>query len=143
MLLDIDWFKQINDQHGHPAGDAILVEVAQRLTATVRSGEVLARVGGEEFAWLLPQARLSDAVLAADQARAAISAVPFATAGPLTMSAGVGVMHAPADGDALYRLADRALYAAKQAGRDRTSCLTLGLGEPDADPESAPTVTGG
>jgi diguanylate cyclase (GGDEF)-like protein/PAS domain S-box-containing protein len=142
VLLDIDWFKQVNDAHGHPAGDATLVEVAQRLTATVRTGEVLARVGGEEFAWLLPEAGLSDAMLAADRARIAISAVPFATAGRLTMSAGVGVMHAPADGDALYRLADRALYEAKQGGRDRTSCLTLGLGA-DATPEPPAAGAGG
>lgn len=127
VLLDIDHFKQINDRHGHPAGDAVLIEVAQRLAATVRAGEVLARVGGEEFAWLLPDARIDEAIVAADRARTAISAVPFLTAGRLTMSAGVGVMLAPGDGDALYRLADRALYDAKQSGRDRTCSLSSGL----------------
>lgn len=141
VLLDIDWFKQVNDQHGHPAGDAVLVQVAQRLTATVRTGAVLARVGGEEFAWLLPEAQLTDAVLAADRARVAISAIPFGAAGRLTMSAGVGVMHAPGDGDALYRLADRALYDAKQGGRDRTCCLTAGLGEPSASAAPAGALT--
>jgi len=146
VLLDIDWFKQVNDRHGHPAGDAVLVQVAQRLTATIRVGEVLARVGGEEFAWLMPEARLSDAVLAADRARLAISALPFPDAGRLTMSAGVGVMHAPGDGDALYRLADRALYDAKQGGRDRTCCLTSGPGKPVATVATvaaAPALTGG
>jgi diguanylate cyclase (GGDEF)-like protein/PAS domain S-box-containing protein len=124
ILLDLDWFKQVNDRHGHPVGDAVLVEVARRLSETVRSGEVLARVGGEEFAWLIPGATEAEAAIAADRARSAIATVPFATAGPLTMSAGVGFMHRPSDPDALYRLADRALYDAKQRGRNRTSCIT-------------------
>ena len=124
-LLDLDWFKQINDRHGHPVGDAVLVEVARRLGATVRAGEVLARVGGEEFAWLLPDSDLQDAIIAADRARALISDLPFAVAGRLTMSAGVGVVSGPEVADIVYRLADRALYDAKQSGRDRTCALTL------------------
>jgi diguanylate cyclase (GGDEF)-like protein/PAS domain S-box-containing protein len=122
VLLDLDLFKQINDEHGHPVGDAVLIEVAGRLGMTVRAGEVLARVGGEEFAWLLPASSVSEAIAAADRARTAIASCPFATAGALTMSAGVGLMPTPSDGDALYRLADRALYEAKQNGRNRTCC---------------------
>ncbi len=102
----------------------MLIEVARRMEQTVRIGEVLARVGGEEFAWLLPDATAEQAIMAADRARQVIDSVPFATAGQLTMSAGVGLMEAPSDGDALYRLADRALYEAKQQGRNRTSCRT-------------------
>jgi diguanylate cyclase (GGDEF)-like protein/PAS domain S-box-containing protein len=124
VLLDLDLFKQINDDFGHPAGDAVLVEVARRLSRTVGAGEVLARVGGEEFAWLLPAASLPEAVAAADRARTAISARYFPGAGTLTMSAGVGLSNTPSDGDALYRLADRALYEAKQSGRNRTCCHT-------------------
>lgn len=135
VLLDLDWFKQINDRYGHPAGDAVLVEVARRLGATVRAGEVMARVGGEEFAWLLPDADLAEAIVAADRARAMISAQPFAAAGTLTMSAGVGVVSGcaeaglpgapgPDPGDVVYRLADRALYEAKLSGRDQTRALT-------------------
>lgn len=120
VLLDLDLFKQVNDGFGHPAGDAVLVEVARRLERTVRAGEVLARVGGEEFAWLLPASSADEAVSAADRARAAIASRPFGRAGKLTMSAGVGVQTIPCDGDVLYRLADRALYEAKQRGRDRT-----------------------
>ncbi|HET9104557.1 MAG TPA: PAS domain S-box protein [Solirubrobacteraceae bacterium] len=135
VLLDLDWFKQINDRYGHPAGDAVLVEVARRLGVTVRAGEVMARVGGEEFAWLLPGADLEDAIVAADRARAMISAQPFPVAGPLTMSAGVGVV-CGADqrrgestpeldpAEVVYRLADRALYEAKLSGRNRTRVLT-------------------
>ncbi len=126
ILLDLDRFKQINDQYGHPAGDAVLVEVARRLEATVRSGEVLARVGGEEFAWLLPEADAERAFVVAERAREAIASRPFAGAGPLTISAGVGVITVPADGTALYSLADRALYEAKQSGRNCTCCQTLG-----------------
>jgi diguanylate cyclase (GGDEF)-like protein/PAS domain S-box-containing protein len=131
ILLDLDWFKQINDEHGHPAGDLVLIEVARRLSVTVRAGEVLARVGGEEFAWLLPASSVSEAIVAADRARAAIATRPFAAAGGLTMSAGVGLMPTPSDGDALYRLADRALYEAKQNGRNRTCCHA---GDPSGRP---------
>jgi diguanylate cyclase (GGDEF)-like protein/PAS domain S-box-containing protein len=122
VLLDLDHFKQVNDGFGHPAGDQILVEVARRLERTVRAGEVLARVGGEEFAWLLPSLSPSEAIAAADRARAAIAARPFGRVGTLTMSAGVGLMPTPCDGDVLYRMADRALYEAKQRGRNRTCC---------------------
>jgi diguanylate cyclase (GGDEF)-like protein/PAS domain S-box-containing protein len=122
VLLDLDLFKQVNDGFGHPAGDTVLVEVARRLEQTVRAGEVLARVGGEEFAWLLPASSAAEAVAAADRARAAISARPFGRAGTLTMSAGVGLISTPSDGDALYRTADRALYEAKQRGRNCTCC---------------------
>ncbi len=123
VLLDIDLFKQVNDRLGHPAGDAVLVEVARRLEHTVRAGEVLARVGGEEFAWLLPASSAAEAIAAADRARAAIASRSFGRAGKLTMSAGVGLVFTPSDGDALYRMADRALYEAKQSGRNRTCCL--------------------
>jgi diguanylate cyclase (GGDEF)-like protein/PAS domain S-box-containing protein len=127
VLLDLDLFKQVNDGFGHPAGDAVLVEVAQRLEDTVRAGEVLARVGGEEFAWLLPACDAEEAVAAADRARAAIASEPFGRAGKLTMSAGVGLVSTPSDGDALYRMADRALYDAKQSGRNRTCCHGAGV----------------
>ncbi len=127
VLLDLDLFKQVNDGFGHPAGDAVLIEVARRLERTVRAGEVLARVGGEEFAWLLPACDADEAVAAADRARAAIASAPFGRAGKLTMSAGVGLVSTPSDGDALYRMADRALYEAKQSGRNRTCCHGAGV----------------
>lgn len=122
VLLDLDWFKRVNDHHGHPAGDAVLIEVARRLQRITRDGELLARVGGEEFAWLVTEATADQAIGAADRARLAISSLPFVGAGQLTLSAGVGLIEAPTDGDALYRLADRALYEAKQEGRNRTCC---------------------
>ncbi|MBV9816845.1 MAG: PAS domain S-box protein [Solirubrobacterales bacterium] len=122
VLLDLDRFKAVNDEHGHQAGDHVLIEVARRLSRVIRAGEVLARVGGEEFAWLLPASSVPDALAAAERAREAISSRPFGDVGSLTISAGVALLPTPTDGDALYRLADRALYAAKQSGRDRTCC---------------------
>ncbi|HYZ79655.1 MAG TPA: PAS domain S-box protein [Solirubrobacteraceae bacterium] len=127
VLLDLDLFKQVNDALGHPAGDAVLIEVARRLERTVRAGEILARVGGEEFAWLLPACDATEAVAAADRARSEIASTPFGRAGKLTMSAGVGLVSTPSDGDALYRMADRALYEAKQSGRNRTCCHGAGV----------------
>jgi diguanylate cyclase (GGDEF)-like protein/PAS domain S-box-containing protein len=120
ILLDVDHFKQINDLHGHPAGDAVLKEVAQRLDQTIRTGEVLARLGGEEFAWLLPGTDAEGALNAADRAREAISGAPFSQIGRLTISAGVGLLADAAGHEHLYELADRALYEAKQRGRDAT-----------------------
>jgi diguanylate cyclase (GGDEF)-like protein len=101
--------------------------VARRLGHTVRTKNVLARIGGEEFAWLLPACDPEEAVAAADRARAAIASEPFGRAGKLTMSAGVGLVSTPSDSDALYRMADRALYEAKQSGRNRTCSHGAGV----------------
>jgi diguanylate cyclase (GGDEF)-like protein/PAS domain S-box-containing protein len=131
ILIDVDHFKQINDLYGHPAGDAALKEVAHRLDQTIRSGEVLARLGGEEFAWLLPGTDAGGALIAADRAREAISGAAFGELGRLTISAGVGILADGLDVEQLYQLADRALYEAKQHGRDRTvyrSAALAGMG---------------
>ncbi len=120
VLLDLDGFKQVNDCHGHPVGDAVLIESARRLSRIVREGEVLARAGGEEFAWLLLECDIAGACAAADRAREIVRRDAFADAGSLTVSAGIGVAEIPCDGRELYELADRALYDAKRNGRDRT-----------------------
>ncbi len=122
VLFDLDRFKQINDEHGHPVGDAVLVEVAARLSRIARESEVLARVGGEEFAWLLSGCDAAGGRVAADRARAEIASAPFAGVGSLTLSAGIGVSCTPCSPARLYALADRALYEAKRAGRNRTRC---------------------
>jgi diguanylate cyclase (GGDEF)-like protein/PAS domain S-box-containing protein len=126
ILLDIDHFKDINDEHGHPTGDAVLVEIARRLGATVRSGETLARVGGEEFAWLLPGAESDAAIIVAERARHTIEEVPFDAVGRLTMSAGVSTVVGGDGLERIYSAADGALYEAKQAGRNRTVFRDVG-----------------
>jgi diguanylate cyclase (GGDEF)-like protein len=121
-VLDLDHFKRVNDAHGHAVGDEVLAEVARRLTASIRTGETIARVGGEEFAWLLPATDAAGALAAADRARRAIAATPFPVVGAMTLSAGVCELDHPArDADELFRLADVALYWAKSRGRDQ--CL--------------------
>ena len=139
VLFDLDRFKQINDEHGHPVGDAVLVEVAARLSRIARESEVLARVGGEEFAWLLSGCDAAGAAVAADRARAEIASAPFAEVGSLTLSAGIGVSCTPCSPARLYALADRALYEAKRSGRNRTRCYRdpAGADEAGSRPDSA------
>jgi diguanylate cyclase (GGDEF)-like protein len=119
-LLDIDHFKRVNDVYGHAVGDRVLAEVARRLKAAVRAGETVARIGGEEFAWVLPATDGANARAAAERARRAVSERPFPVVGTLTVSAGVCELGGEArDADELFRLADVALYWAKSRGRDR------------------------
>ncbi|MEV8515943.1 GGDEF domain-containing protein [Dactylosporangium sp. NPDC051484] len=124
ILLDIDHFKRINDSFGHPAGDRVLREVADRLRAAAGPGVAVARYGGEEFALLVPSAEATRTAELADRLRSAVSGGPVDVGGgvlrAVTVSAGTAVL--PADTavpDELILLADRALYAAKRAGRDR------------------------
>jgi diguanylate cyclase (GGDEF)-like protein/PAS domain S-box-containing protein len=118
-VIDIDHFKRVNDTHGHQTGDRVLAEVAQQLAAEARIGDVVARVGGEEFAWLMPDTDVEGGHAAADRAREAISALTLPGDLAVTVSAGIcGFTHA-LDAQALIGYADEALYAAKHAGRDR------------------------
>lgn len=120
-ILDLDDFKQVNDRFGHDVGDRVLADAAQRLVAVARRDEHIARIGGEEFGWILPECATAGACAAAERARRAISSAPFGEAGRLTLSAGVCELgEGGRDFDSLYRGADQALYAAKRAGRDRT-----------------------
>jgi diguanylate cyclase (GGDEF)-like protein len=128
-VLDLDHFKQVNDRHGHPVGDQVLREAGGRLRAVVREGEVIARVGGEEFAWILTGMGEEGAYAAVERAREVIGETEFAQAGTVTISAGVAEL-APLDvADDLYSRADRALYRAKQNGRNRTA--RSGWADPD------------
>ena len=120
VVLDIDHFKRINDTYGHLTGDAVLAEVAARLRAVARAKEIVARFGGEEFVWLLPETDGAEALRAAERARLAIASAPFGDVGFLTISAGVCEQRDAAAGS-LLDCADRALYEAKNAGRNRTS----------------------
>ncbi|GAA2502896.1 GGDEF domain-containing protein [Winogradskya humida] len=126
LLLDIDHFKTVNDTYGHHGGDLVLVEIAERLRHLVRPGDLVARYGGEEFAVVLPGADLSEAHAVGERIRRGIAATPM-SAGPhrmhaVTVSIGLaGIPHPCDDVDELVLAADRALYAAKHAGRDRVA----------------------
>ncbi len=126
LLLDIDHFKTVNDTYGHDGGDRVLVEVAHRLGRLVRPGDLVARYGGEEFAILLPGADTVQARDIAERVRQGMAAVPIAVnTGRLhqvTVSIGIAPLP-PQDADAasLVLFADRALYAAKNAGRNQVA----------------------
>jgi diguanylate cyclase (GGDEF)-like protein len=119
-LIDLDHFKAVNDTHGHQGGDRVLVLFAQLLSAHTREGELVARIGGEEFAWLMPETDQHGARIAADRVREAIETTPFEKIGLVTLSAGVCSTESAPDGDTLIQDADRALYWAKDSGRNMT-----------------------
>jgi diguanylate cyclase (GGDEF)-like protein len=119
-LLDLDHFKKINDLHGHQVGDRVLVLFAQLLAANARHGELVARIGGEEFAWLMPETDEPGAQSAAERVRSAIESSPFEHVGTVTLSAGVSSSDDAPDADTLFGNADRALYWAKDNGRNTT-----------------------
>jgi diguanylate cyclase (GGDEF)-like protein len=121
-LLDLDRFKRVNDTHGHDVGDEVLVEFAERLRASSRASDVLARWGGEEFVVLLPRTTLCQATMVADRMRRAVAEQPFETSAGkqwVTLSAGVVAWRRGESDTELLRRADQAMYAAKQAGRNR------------------------
>lgn len=125
MAFDLDRFKAVNDTWGHAAGDAILRQFAQRLTANTRSVDLVARTGGEEFVVAMPEAGLPDARIAAERVRAAVESPGFDIGGrfiDMTVSVGVATLRRKSDGaDRLLARADAALYAAKSSGRNRVS----------------------
>jgi diguanylate cyclase (GGDEF)-like protein len=123
-IVDIDHFKTMNDRHGHAAGDLVLRAVAQILEANTRDADIVARVGGEEFAVLLPDTPIFDAVSVAEKLRAAIATSIVTISGVdhhVTVSIGVAcTLHSRIfDPQELYRAADAALYRAKEHGRNR------------------------
>jgi diguanylate cyclase (GGDEF)-like protein/PAS domain S-box-containing protein len=119
VALDLDHFKDVNDTFGHDVGDAVLRELAVRMRAAARAADVVARVGGEEFAWLLPGCTARQAHAAAERLRAAVETTPFGVAGVRTLSAGVAQLAGGDDRGGLVRRADALLYVAKRDGRNR------------------------
>jgi len=119
VLFDLDHFKRVNDQYGHPVGDQLLKDFAHALTTSVREAHLVSRVGGEEFAVLLPGATWTDAE------RVALRVQERAHQSGLLTTASAGISGYPVDGVStteLLRAADWALYAAKRAGRNRVLC---------------------
>jgi diguanylate cyclase (GGDEF)-like protein/putative nucleotidyltransferase with HDIG domain len=137
VLADIDRFKQVNDRFGHQVGDRVLTHAARVFAEQTRAGELVARVGGEEFAMILPEADGEEAYQAAERVRQAISGTPFPDVGRMTMSAGVCDLRDAGDAETLYALADGALYWAKHNGRDMV--LRHSPDAPQARPEARAT----
>jgi two-component system, cell cycle response regulator len=123
VVLDVDHFKRVNDAHGHAAGDLVLAEVAARARAALRAGDLLARVGGEELAAVLPAADLAAAAEVAERIRSGLAAAPVVAGGAaLAVTASLGcaaLLPSDADGAAVLARADARLYDAKRGGRNR------------------------
>ncbi|HWS38125.1 MAG TPA: GGDEF domain-containing protein, partial [Actinoplanes sp.] len=121
LMIDVDHFKRINDGYGHPAGDRVLREVSRRLAAVARTGTVVARFGGEEFAVLAPHTGPDELLALAERLRAETAGLPVDVGGELlsvTVSVGAAAVVHPTP-ESLLRSADQALYRAKADGRNR------------------------
>jgi diguanylate cyclase (GGDEF)-like protein len=118
IVLDIDCFKQINDKHGHDAGDRVLQQIAQVVRSVVQPSDFPVRWGGDEFAVLLPDSPLSQARAMAEKIRHAVESFPF-DVGPVTVSLGTALLSSDRSVHSLFQRADRALYEAKRQGRNR------------------------
>jgi len=139
VMADIDHFKLINDTHGHPAGDAVLCEVARRMLAAVRPYDSIGRYGGEEFMIVVPGCDAEGVRLQAERLRAAIRSETIGLAGggvSTTVSLGAAATSSPraSEWESLRRSADAALYQAKRNGRDRVE-VSL-----DFSPDSAEAI---
>ena len=119
VTLDIDHFKQVNDQHGHDVGDAVLRFLAEIMKECSRPTDVLCRMGGEEFLMLLPETDASGASIAAERLLARLRQTVSPTGTPVTASIGIACSGSHASPEATFKAADEALYRAKRAGRDR------------------------
>ena len=135
LVLDVDYFKLINDAHGHQAGDAAIRHVATHANACLRSGDVFGRIGGEEFAALLPATDNSTALKVAEHIRQVIEQTPLNHHGDqIHITVSIGLMSGPLTGDnieTLIQSADKVMYRAKSAGRNRS--LTHADQFPDID----------
>jgi two-component system, cell cycle response regulator len=147
LMLDLDRFKSINDQHGHQVGDAVLIELAGRMRAEVREVDTVARYGGEEFVIVLPETDAGGAARLADRLGTAIRSAPFCGdvaqfGGGLAVTASIGAAVFPEHGSTpsrLLRSSDEALYAAKDGGRDgwRFASGPSEAGDSDSDAGSS------
>lgn len=126
LLLDIDHMKQINDRFGHPAGDTVIRHIANTLAAVSRDNDTAARVGGEEFALLLSSISEEKAAAAAERLRAVLAERSVGEVGKISVSIGVAACPAHANSErGLYAASDRALYVAKNEGRNRVAIAPL------------------
>jgi two-component system cell cycle response regulator len=133
-MIDLDRFKSVNDRFGHDAGDRVLREVAARVADLVRPGDVVGRLGGEEFIVLCVDADAEQGLALAERIRSAVAATVTVGTPPQPVTVSIGVAARPPTGDHVVddvrRRADAALYRAKQTGRDR---VVLSPDPPDHD----------
>ncbi len=124
LMVDIDYFKRVNDNHGHASGDAVLREVASRIARHVRSFDLVARYGGEEFVVVMPETQLAVAAMVAERLRTVVAAKPIALSdgqGEINVTISIGIAVTREGGDtaaAMLQRADKALYEAKGRGRN-------------------------
>ena len=119
IMMDIDYFKRINDTYGHQVGDGVLMNVAHTLSNTIRTGDVLARWGGEEFVCLLPNVNIEKLLYVAEKLRSAIEETQTLESEKVTGSFGVSIYTLGDTEVSLLHRADTALYKAKAKGRNR------------------------
>jgi diguanylate cyclase (GGDEF)-like protein len=132
LMMDLDRFKNINDTHGHLAGDAVLREASRRMTDALRRYDAVGRYGGEEFLVVLPGCEADAAAQQAERLRGAIAGEPFdAGTATLAITCSIGVacrtQPSEADTDSLVKEADCALYTAKRGGRNRVESYTVAM----------------
>ena len=120
-IFDVDHFKAVNDRHGHTIGDRVLQQIARRAETVLRGGDLVGRIGGEEFAIIMPGATAADAASVAERLREAVEQRNPSDIGlpPVTVSIGIAEREGQRSGTALLTVADTALYQAKNAGRNR------------------------
>ena len=124
LVLDIDYFKSVNDTHGHDAGDDVLREFATRIKKSIRGIDLACRLGGEEFVIIMPETDMAVATLVAERLRRRIASEPFpiqqgARTIEVTISIGIAALGRDEDAAAVFKRADQALYRAKRDGRNR------------------------
>jgi diguanylate cyclase (GGDEF)-like protein len=124
LILDLDDFKTVNDRIGHLAGDAVLAQVAERLRNEIRSVDVGCRIGGDEFAVIMPESTTEDASQLFQRMHEAVSTMSTPGGGRVRISAGIAELHHGETAAGLFERADSALYRAKELGKDRASVAT-------------------
>jgi diguanylate cyclase (GGDEF)-like protein len=127
LMVDIDWFKRVNDTYGHTAGDQVLLTVAKTCRQALRATDIVGRWGGEEYVIILPEADMEGAALIAERIRRMVSEteIPLADE-PINVTVSIGVAefdHQNQSLETLIDCADRAMYASKQAGRNQVRML--------------------
>lgn len=126
LLVDIDYFKNVNDTYGHLVGDNVLQEISKILTICSRDTDIVARWGGEEFVLMLPQTNIEQAFFVAEKLRATIEKHKFDDVKHITCSIGVSQFHKNENKDTLFKRVDEALYKAKKSGKNRVEMEYMG-----------------